>query len=206
MSKKMKKFLGFLLVLVMTLAINVNANINANAFADANETVNVQIKAYGDTYINETVNLNDLKSKLSSINSDHLYSTQPYTNYSTEGIKTPTTADALIFAYNQYYMSQGAAEVTPLLDTNYPNTSAAISYNWDLKPYAGKPGIYFLYFDGMTTVDNGTVQNPDGTHTWTGDTWTFYVNGVKSDLYASNISLTDGMTIVFDYGTVSETW
>jgi len=62
MSKKMKKFFGFLLVLVMTLAINVSANINA--FADTNETVNVQIKAYGDTYINETVNLNDLKAKL----------------------------------------------------------------------------------------------------------------------------------------------
>jgi hypothetical protein len=204
MSKKMKKFFSFLLVLVMTLAISVNANINA--FANANETVNVQIKAYGETYINETINLNDLKSKLNSINSDHLYSTQPYTNYATEGIKTPTTADALIFAYNQYYMSQGSAEVTPLLDANYPNTAAAISYNWDLKPYAGNPGIYFIYFDGMTTDNASTVQNPDGTHTWTGDAWTFYVDGVKSSLYTSNISLTDGMTIVFDYGTVSETW
>ncbi len=204
MSKKMKKFFGFLLVLVMTLAINVNANINA--FANANETVNVQIQMNGETYINETVKLNDLKSKLSSINSDHLYSTQPYTNYATEGIKTPTTADALIFAYNQYYMSQGSAEVTPLLDTNYPNTEAAISYNWDLKPYTGNPGIYFIYFDGMTTVDNGTIQNSDGTHTWTGEAWTFYVNGVKSNSYASNISLTDGMTITFNYGTVSETW
>ncbi|GAA0771868.1 hypothetical protein GCM10008908_17020 [Clostridium subterminale] len=204
MSKKMKKFFGFLLVLVMTLAISVNANINA--FANANETVNVQIQMNGETYINETVKLNDLKSKLSSINSDHLYSTQPYTNYATEGIKTPTTADALIFAYNQYYMSQGATEVTPLLDSNYPNTEAAISYNWDLKPSAGKPGIYFLYFDRMTTVDKGTVQNPDGTHTWTGDTWTLYVNGVKSNLYSSNVSLTDGMTIIFDYGAVSETW
>ncbi len=202
MSKKIKKLFSFILVLAMTLAINANTF----AFADTKETVNVQIQVSGDTYINETVNLDDLQAKLKAMGTDHLYSTQPYTDYATKGIKTPTTADAMIFAYNKFYMSQGSEEVTPLLDTNYPNTETAISYNWDLKPFKGNPGIYFIYFDGMTTVDNGTVQNPDGTHTWTGKAWTFYVNGVKSNSYASNISLTDGMTITFDYGTVSETW
>lgn len=202
MSKKMKKIFSFLLVFALTIAIN----INSFAFGAINESVTVEIQMGGVPYINETVTLNDLKDKLKLKGTDHFYSTQPYTNYPTEGIKTPTVADALVFGYNQFYIKNGSTEVTPLLDTKYPYTAAAVSYNWDLKPLKGNPGIYFIYFDGMTTANESTVQNPDGTYTWTGDTWTLYVNGVKVDSYASNITLTDGMKITFDYARVSETW
>lgn len=202
MGKRMKKVFSLLLVFVMTLAININTSV----FADSKGSVTVQIKQQGEVYINETVKIADLEAKLKSINSDHLYSTDLYTDYATKGIKTPTVADAMIYGYNQFYMGLGAEEVTPVLDTNYPNTEAAISYNWDLHPAKYNPGIYFIYFDGLTTANSNTVQNPDGSYTWTGDTWTLYVDGVKSELYASNVAIKDGTTITFEYAPVSETW
>ena len=196
LKNSVKLMVGVVLAMVMVFSMSMSV------FAAPSGTVDVTIINKGSTVAEQTVSISAIQAEVGT--DGHYYTTTPYTDYDTEGVKVPTVADALIKAYA---MENSLNALT--LATYTPggsSTSYAISYDWDLHPYVGNPGIYFLYFDWVTTANESFVDNGDGTTTYTGDTWILDVDGNESSLYASNIDLSTVSEVVFEYKQVSYTY
>lgn len=190
-SKMFKRIFGLGLATVMSMSMAVSA------FADTTGTVTVTATKYGEEVFTEEVEIADIIKKAGG-EGKHLYSTAPYADYDEKGVKDPTVADALIQGYNEAKKTN----ITPLLDTGYPYTPAVISYNWDLHPEYGNPGVYYIYYDSITTANESYTDNKEtGMTTYKGDSWLLSVDDKASSEYASSIELKDGMEISFDYKT-----
>lgn len=189
-------------LVALGLATMASMSMAVSAFAATEGTVTVTVKNQGVTQgAPQQVEIEDIIEKAGG-QGKHLYTTEPYAAYATEGVKDPTVADALIQGYNQLKGTNIAA----LYDPTKPYTPTVMSYNWDLKPYEGKPGIYFIYYDNKTTANESYTDNKNGTTTYKGDTWVLSVDGEESEEYASNVELEDGMEIDFDYKTQEFTY
>ena len=193
MGNRMKKMMGVLLAAVMMMSMSMSV------FAAPNDTVEVVIQLYGKEAYTQTVSVSEIQNEAGT--DEHYYDTSYYSDYDEEGIKVPTVADALIKTYAMTY-NQDALTIANY-DPSYPPTEQPVSYGWDLQPVEGNPGIYFQYYDGLTTANETYEPNPDGTTTYTGDTWVLSVDGEETSLYASNIELSSVDQIVFDYTEVS---
>lgn len=209
MKKIGKKIVALVMAMVMTLAIC--TSVFAEGTTPPSVTVKVQIQ--GTSQIEETVTIAEIVSALNSRGVEHFYTTQPFTNYQEDGVKSPTVADALIYAYNKYYQGMGVAWTDAYYDEAYETTYTSnnnyeLSYAWD-KNYYNKdtvdekiPGIYFLYFDGITTANESYTPTSDGKTLYSSDSWLLTVNGTTSD-YASSVALSNNDQIIFNYVTQS---
>ena len=186
-QKKSRRVIAIMMAMVMTMAMMFA--MTTTSFA-ADGSVNVQVKMYGETYIDENVTDAQIAANVGA--SGHIY-TVP------SGVAHPsayTAADALMQAYTNFYGSFDASQV---------------AYAWDTS-WEGHEGLYFSTYDGISADAGnyylvGTSVNAQGvteyTYYWAGDSWSLYIDGTLADEYASRYDLATASNIVFDYNTVT---
>ena len=108
--------------------------------------------------------------------------------YTVPNVGEPTVMDAIYDVY--YYIN------------NYSNSGIHIGWDTDNTPI----GAYIDQIHNLSeiTEDFGYTQN--GHTFWTGYSWQIYRNGTKIPLYANNILLQNGDTILVKYEETTETW
>lgn len=208
-----KRLLSLVLAVVMVLSMSMSV------FAADSRTagsINVKVQNYGKTIINETIPIAEIETALANKGVEHFYTTAPFANYENDGVKAVTIADALIYAYNKYYMEEDEADWTDALydaayETTYVAKESKLSYAWD-KNYYNKgeadekiPGLYFLYFNGKTTANESYTKTDDGKTLYKSDSWVLTNNGSQTD-YASSVAVKANDSIVMNYVTQSFTF
>ena len=94
----------------------------------------------------------------------------------------PTVMDAIYNAYHQYSPSM-----------------AGFTMGWDT--YSTPNGAY------ITTLFNiGTIAESSTSNSWKGYSWSIYLNGTLTSLYASNVQIKDGDVVRVVYQENTETW
>lgn len=200
-----KRLLSLVLAVVMVLSMSMSV------FAADGRTagnINVKIQISGETYCDETISIAEIETALATKGVEHFYTTAPFTNYAKDGVKDVTIADALIYAYNKYYQETAGkwteAEYDSAYTTSHVAKKATLSYAWDTNYYhKGEvdekiPGMYFLYFDGITTENEKYEPTSDGKIHYSSNSWLLTNNGAQTD-YASSVAVKAGDQIVMNH-------
>lgn len=191
MKKGIKKSINrslTMLMAVMMLSTSVMARPVANDFKVAEQTI---------TQINATVRINNeidtsIYNDVESVVLDKqgfttLFPVDPGAVYQYQDI--PTVMDALC----EY-----------LLDKNIL-VEEGMEIGWDT--YSTPNGAYIITFLGIGTVEvDSHYSSVPGESYWKGNSWALYVNGQKTVLYASNLTLQEGDVIEFVYEYTEEHW
>ncbi|WP_347488656.1 hypothetical protein ABDB91_15840 [Desulfoscipio sp. XC116] len=203
MRIKKQKLLSLMFAAVMVFALF--AGFPASAFADSTIDATVVVEFYGadPTEWPTTVNVPF------DINSTYeWHDTLPPDNYYNEHVVFPADRPSVLDASWQAFEEMGIA-------------GDEFIWGWDKKPHAdGTVEWRGVWVDGMfdmVTADSGNSYLPTPGHDgyWEGDAWLYEVRDadgnvvvpadptMTSGLYASNVELTDGMTITWNYTTLS---
>lgn len=95
------------------------------------------------------------------------------------------------------------------LDSIYCYDAVENELSWYLEPVADGQGNYIVknwggQIESMFATPNERLNSALDTEWWEGYAWIYSVNGVESDLFATNVEATNGMTITWDYKYVEK--
>lgn len=89
----------------------------------------------------------------------------------------------------------------------YDATENALT--WFREPLQKEDGTWYVknwggMIESMFATPNERTNDPTDQNWWKGNAWIYSVNGVESELFATNVEATDGMTITWNYKYVEE--
>ena len=180
-SKLVKRILGLLTAMIMMLAMSMQV------FAAGSSPVTAKVTFDASAYEGTGVLL------------DHEATTLP-----ANGTEFKTLFEIPTGATHQYEnqitvmdMTIQAADNAGVIDT--------LGYSSDI--YSRPNGCYMTEFFTLGTQETGSHYDPNpGQSYWEGWSWALYVNGQKTDLYASNILVQPNDNIEWVYEWGREVW
>ncbi len=185
MKRQMKKGLAIVLALVMVFAMT------ATAFAETNTgniTVNLVFQQEGvDLGVGGSI----------TIPGDYTRLYAPPVATDDTSILVPTNKCSVMDATLWYLDSMGCYDAAENNLTWYREPLQKADGSWYVKNWGGQ-------IESMFATANKRTNPVTDTEWWKGNAWIYSVNGTESDLFATNVEATDGMTITWNYKYVEK--